>query len=435
MAPRAAGRGAGSTWRWPAPCCCPIARLPAGRRTLVVDVLGHVAQIGAAASGGAATRSPSSPSSRPRTPPRCCGHRPRPAGARWRCRSRSTPWPGTPPPSRRRSRSASRWWARRWRPVAGWSGYGDDGSALGLRLLPAHPADDRGHRVGAGHPRPGPPGVRRHAGRARRADRARGGPAGRARRAGRAGPDRPRDARRGGARPDGDGGAGRRRAVRRRRRTPRAAERALEAHRRPPAGRRSTDMRRLLGLLRSDDTGTAPGSRGSAEIADLVDRRRYRPTCAAWTPTCRPAVALTAYRVVQESLTNVRKHAGPDARRPRRRSGSTTPSRSSSRTTAAAPRLPTTAAASACSGCASGSPCTTATSRPGPGPAAGSGCPRGSPVTLESDPGVPRRRPADGARRVPDARRQPARPDRRRRGGRRRRGRSSGSRSPPATSC
>ena len=72
---------------------------------------------------------------------------------------------------------------------------------------------------------------------------------------------------------------------------------------------------------------------------------------------------------------------------------------------------PTTAPGSACSACASGSASTAARSRPDPGPGGGFRV-RGedSPVTV-ADPGLPRRRPADGARRLPDARREPARPE------------------------
>jgi signal transduction histidine kinase len=94
---------------------------------------------------------------------------------------------------------------------------------------------------------------------------------------------------------------------------PAVAERTLEAI--SATGRGAlADMRRLLGLLRSDDTGTAPAPR-LTEIADLVTEV---PGVASdlrdLDAEVSPGVALTAYRVVQESLTNVRKHAGPDAR-------------------------------------------------------------------------------------------------------------------------
>jgi signal transduction histidine kinase len=91
---------------------------------------------------------------------------------------------------------------------------------------------------------------------------------------------------------------------------PAVAERTLEAI--AATGRGAlADMRRLLGLLRSDDTGTAPvptlaeieGLLGDDVSADLRGVEAEVPA----------GVALTAYRVVQESLTNVRKHAGPEA--------------------------------------------------------------------------------------------------------------------------
>jgi len=90
---------------------------------------------------------------------------------------------------------------------------------------------------------------------------------------------------------------------------PGAAERALEAI--ASTGRGAlADMRRLLGLLRSDDTGTAPAPR-LAEIVDLV--ADVSADLYGLETEVPPGVALTAYRVVQESLSNVRKHAGPGA--------------------------------------------------------------------------------------------------------------------------
>jgi signal transduction histidine kinase len=78
------------------------------------------------------------------------------------------------------------------------------------------------------------------------------------------------------------------------------------------------EMRRLLGLLRSGEvTGTRPQPR-LGDISVLVEQTRATGTdvrCTLPAPgTAVPdGVALTAYRVVQESLSNVRKHAGPAA--------------------------------------------------------------------------------------------------------------------------
>jgi len=80
-----------------------------------------------------------------------------------------------------------------------------------------------------------------------------------------------------------------------------------------------TETRRILGVLREgrDDAGAAYGPQpGLDDIADLVRRTSDQAelTTFGTPPALAPAVGLTAYRVVQESLTNVLKHAGPDAR-------------------------------------------------------------------------------------------------------------------------
>jgi len=83
-----------------------------------------------------------------------------------------------------------------------------------------------------------------------------------------------------------------------------------------------TEMRRLLGVLREDagtDTGAAPAERrpqpGLGELNDLLDDARD----AAGTGTrlilrglpgrLDPGIELAAYRIVQEALTNARRHA------------------------------------------------------------------------------------------------------------------------------
>lgn len=78
-----------------------------------------------------------------------------------------------------------------------------------------------------------------------------------------------------------------------------------------------TEMRRLLGLLRDGDTGVAPQP-GLDDVQHLVDDARAAGTRVEADlpdPTVEvpDGVGLAAYRIVQEALTNVRKHAGPSA--------------------------------------------------------------------------------------------------------------------------
>ncbi|RNL60469.1 sensor histidine kinase [Nocardioides marmoriginsengisoli] len=83
-------------------------------------------------------------------------------------------------------------------------------------------------------------------------------------------------------------------------------------------GREALDeMRRLLGLLRDGDTGTRPQPRLD-DLALLIEDARgaggdVRSSLPALGTEVAPGTALTAYRVVQEALSNVRKHAGPTA--------------------------------------------------------------------------------------------------------------------------
>jgi signal transduction histidine kinase len=77
------------------------------------------------------------------------------------------------------------------------------------------------------------------------------------------------------------------------------------------------DMRRMLGLLRSESAVDARPQPRLADIADLVAEARAAGTrVEADLPPPSVAVsdgvALTTYRVVQEALSNVRRHAGPD---------------------------------------------------------------------------------------------------------------------------
>ena len=78
-----------------------------------------------------------------------------------------------------------------------------------------------------------------------------------------------------------------------------------------------TEMRQLLGLLRDGDALTRPQPR-LGDIATLVEETRaggMELTATLPEPglAVPEGIALTAFRVVQESLSNVRKHAGPGA--------------------------------------------------------------------------------------------------------------------------
>ncbi len=76
------------------------------------------------------------------------------------------------------------------------------------------------------------------------------------------------------------------------------------------------EMRRLLGVLREDEATYKPQP-GLARVEELIDDAR-----AAGVPVelreegerpadLAPGIDLAAFRIVQEALTNVRKHAGP----------------------------------------------------------------------------------------------------------------------------
>ena len=79
-----------------------------------------------------------------------------------------------------------------------------------------------------------------------------------------------------------------------------------------------TEMRRLLGVLR-EDTGTAVAERqpvpGLLQLNELLDEARdasgsgIRLIVSGPMTTLDPGVELAAYRIVQEALTNARRHA------------------------------------------------------------------------------------------------------------------------------
>jgi len=77
------------------------------------------------------------------------------------------------------------------------------------------------------------------------------------------------------------------------------------------------ELRRLLGVLRGDDDAAATEPQPTAaDVADLVARWREAGLDVDLRtdgdcPHLPAGVGLTVYRVVQEALTNVMKHAGP----------------------------------------------------------------------------------------------------------------------------
>jgi signal transduction histidine kinase len=89
-----------------------------------------------------------------------------------------------------------------------------------------------------------------------------------------------------------------------------------------------TEMRVLLGVLRRGDDGDAAPAEAQADLApqpglgqldELLDQTRSTGLPVTCTIEGEPqplaaGTALTVYRIVQESLTNTRKHGGPLAR-------------------------------------------------------------------------------------------------------------------------
>nr|WP_183593764.1 sensor histidine kinase [Nocardioides soli] len=74
------------------------------------------------------------------------------------------------------------------------------------------------------------------------------------------------------------------------------------------------EMRRMLGLLRTGDSADLLPQPGLADLAGLVVGTSVDATLPDPATSVPDGIGLTAYRIVQEALTNVRKHAGPDVR-------------------------------------------------------------------------------------------------------------------------
>ncbi|MCK6212402.1 sensor histidine kinase [Georgenia sp. EYE_87] len=99
---------------------------------------------------------------------------------------------------------------------------------------------------------------------------------------------------------------------------PEAAERALSTI--SAMGRDAlADMRRILGVLRTEDATERLPQPDDADLDRLVEQVRATGLGVSVVRTgtggsLPPGVGLSVYRIVQEALTNVLKHAGPDVR-------------------------------------------------------------------------------------------------------------------------
>jgi signal transduction histidine kinase len=105
--------------------------------------------------------------------------------------------------------------------------------------------------------------------------------------------------------------------------SPEAAKKALATI--GDTGRASlTEMRKMLGLLKQDEQNELDPNQprpqpGVSSLPELIDNVREAGLNVAYDVTGEPRdlpalLGLTAYRIVQEGLTNTLKHAGPGAR-------------------------------------------------------------------------------------------------------------------------
>jgi signal transduction histidine kinase len=99
-------------------------------------------------------------------------------------------------------------------------------------------------------------------------------------------------------------------------RSPGEAAQAVEAIER--TGREAlAEMRRMVGVLRPDDEGRAPEPQpGVSDLETLIEQMESTGLSVDMRVEGQPldlpsSLDLSAYRIVQESLTNVLKHAGP----------------------------------------------------------------------------------------------------------------------------
>lgn len=144
---------------------------------------------------------------------------------------------------------------------------------------------------------------------------------------------------------------------------PDQAKEAL-AHVREASRSALDELRATVGLLRQSGDPEAPTepAPGLAVLDGLLDtfRKAGLPVALARADGDKPlpaTVDLAAYRIVQEALTNVRKHAGPDAKAEVSvvRVGRTVEITVLDNGTPAPPRTPPPPAATDCWACANGS--------------------------------------------------------------------------------